>query len=441
MTNVELPLTQPEISFTSAGGCEVRRTVHSSGLRILTERVPGSRSASIGLWIGAGSRDEQAGEFGSTHFLEHLLFKGTDSRTAFDISEAFDSVGAHHNALTAKESTCYLAKVRSVDLPMAVSVLADQVSNSVLRGEDFELERTVILEELAMAQDDPDDVCGELFFGAVFGDSALARPIGGSFADIEGAVRDTVVTHYRARYTPSDLVVTIAGDVDHDEAVALVCAALTGWDLSVPAAPRERRLDEDATVSNRSMLAVTQRDLEQVAVIMGVPGFRAGTRRRSDIGVLSSVLGGGSSSRLFQEIREKRGLAYSVDAFPVYYSDAGAFGMAAGCAPKAVAEVTQLMRDGLNQIAADGITEVELRRARGQILGGSTLALESTDSRMNRLGRAEFMGVYRDLDETERLLNLVTPDTVRAVAAELAEQPYTVSAVGDVTDATFAHLV
>ena len=440
MTLIELPLTQPELSFMSAGDCEVRRTVHPSGLRILTERVPGSRSASIGFWIGAGSRDEQAGEFGSTHFLEHLLFKGTTTRSAFDISEAFDAVGAHHNALTAKESTCYLAKVRSVDLPMAISVLADQVSNSVLRNEDFELERTVILEELAMAQDDPDDVCGEQFFAAVFGDSALARPIGGSFADIENAVRDTVATHFATRYSPRDLVVTIAGDVQHDVAVDLVCAALTGWDLTVSADPRERRLDVDAVITGRETVAVTNRELEQVAVLMGVPGYRAGTEHRSDVGVLASVLGGGSSSRLFQEIREKRGLAYSVDAFPIYYSDSGAFGMGAGCAPKVVGEVTRLMRDGLAEIAADGITEVELNRARGQILGGSTLSLESSDSRMNRLGRAEFMGVYRDLDETERLLNLVTVDSVREVAANLAGNTITVSAVGDVTAKSFAHL-
>jgi hypothetical protein len=182
MAHIELPLTEPSISFTSTGDCEVRRTVHSSGLRILTERVPGSRSVTVGFWIGAGSRDEDAGHHGSTHFLEHLLFKGTSTRDAFTISETFDAMGAYHNALTAKENTCYLARVRSGDLAEAVRVLGDQVSNSLLAADAFEMERTVILEELAMAADDPDDVCAEQFFVGILGDSPLARPIGGTVA-------------------------------------------------------------------------------------------------------------------------------------------------------------------------------------------------------------------------------------------------------------------
>lgn len=435
MTHVELPLTAPDVSFLSTGECAVRRTVHSSGLRVLTERVPGARSVTIGFWISAGSRDEDAGHHGSTHFLEHLLFKGTSTRSAFEISETFDAMGAFHNALTAKENTCYLARVRAADLPVAIRVLGDQVSNSLLRLEDFDMERTVILEELAMAADDPDDVCGEQFFSAMFGDSPLARPIGGTVADIEGADRSSVVEHYRDRYQPRDLIVTAAGDVDHDSLVQMVLESLVGWTIE-DGSPELRRAQVEAVVSGRNPVAVTERDLEQVAVIVGVPGVIANDDRRTDLGVLTAILGGGSSSRLFQEIREKRGLAYSVDAFPVTYSDAGALGIGAGCSPKVIGDVLGLMVDGLRGMTT--ITDHELNRARGQILGSATLALESMDSRMNRLARAEFLGEYRDLDETERLLNLVTVDTVGALASDLAAGPLVVSAVGNVTAADLA---
>ncbi len=437
MTNVELPLSEPSISFLSTGDCEVRRTVHSSGLRVLTERVPGSRSVTIGFWIGAGSRDEDAGHHGSTHFLEHLLFKGTTTRDAFTISETFDAMGAYHNALTAKENTCYLARVRSGDLPAAVRVLGDQVSNSLLTADAFEMERTVILEELAMAADDPDDVCAEQFFTAIFGDSPLARPIGGTVADIQGAQRESVVEHYADRYQPRDLIVTAAGDVDHDTLVAMVLESLVGWSLE-DGAPEARRPQTEVAIADRHDVLVTNRPLEQVVLIMGVPGVVTSDQRRTDLNVLTSILGGGSSSRLFQEIREKRGLAYSVDAFPVMYSDAGVVGLAAGCAPHAVAEVAQLMREGLESMTT--VTETELTRARGQILGSSTLSLESTDSRMNRLARSEFLGEYRDLDAAERLLGSVTQESVAEMARTLIARPLSIAAVGDVTPDTFASL-
>ncbi len=437
MAYIELPLTEPSISFTSTGDCEVRRTVHSSGLRILTEHVPGSRSVTIGFWIGAGSRDEDAGHHGSTHFLEHLLFKGTSTRDAFTISETFDAMGAYHNALTAKENTCYLARVRSGDLAEAVRVLGDQVSNSLLAADAFEMERTVILEELAMAADDPDDVCAEQFFVGIFGDSPLARPIGGTVADIEGAQRDSVVEHYADRYQPRDLIVTAAGDVDHDSLVAMVLDSLVGWTMD-DGEPEARRPQSEAAIAGRTDVLVTHRPLEQVVVMMGVPGLVASDPRRTDLNVLSAILGGGSSSRLFQEVREKRGLAYSVDSFPVMYSDAGVLGMAAGCAPHHVAEVARLMRDGLESMTS--VTDAELNRARGQILGSSTLSLESTDSRMNRLARAEFSGEYRDLDEVERMLDAVTADSVSELADTLIARPMSIAAVGDVAPETFAAL-
>src|SRR4051812_45331321 len=213
---VSLPLDLAELSFTASGDSLVRRTVLPSGVRILSENVPGARSATIGYWVAVGSRDEIPETYGSTHFLEHLLFKGTTTRTALDIAISFDSVGGEHNAMTAKEYTCYYAKVQDRDLPMAVEVIADMLTSSLLDPVEFENERGVILEELSMAEDDPSDVANERFFEAVLGSHPLGRPIGGSPETIGKAQRDAVFDHYRLNYRPQDLVITAAGAVDHD---------------------------------------------------------------------------------------------------------------------------------------------------------------------------------------------------------------------------------
>src|SRR5688572_3929898 len=240
---VAFPLDLPELEIAASGGSRVRRTILSSGVRILSEHVPGSQSATVGFWVAVGSRDEQPVTYGSTHFLEHLLFKGTASRTALDIAVSFDAVGGEHNAMTAKEYTCYYAKVRDRDLPMAVAVLADMFTSSLIDPDEFEAERGVILEELAMADDDPSDVVSERLFEAVFGDHPLGRPIGGSPASISAVSRDAVHAHYAANYRARDLVVSVAGSVDHDELVAGVSAALAsaGWDPAAVAPPAPRR--------------------------------------------------------------------------------------------------------------------------------------------------------------------------------------------------------
>src|SRR3954470_19852659 len=212
---VQFPLDLAELSFTASGESLVRRTVLPSGVRILSEQMPGAASATIGFWVAVGSRDELPLTYGSTHFLEHLLFKGTTTRSALDIAVSFDEVGGEHNALTAKEYTCYYAKIRDRDLPMAVDVIADMLTSSLLDRDEFETERGVILEELAMADDDPADVTSERFFEAVLGDHPLGRPIGGNAETIGAVTRDAVWNHYRANYRAQDLVITVAGAVDH----------------------------------------------------------------------------------------------------------------------------------------------------------------------------------------------------------------------------------
>ena len=443
MTNgaVALPLDLAELTFTATGDALVRRTVLPSGVRILSERVPGARSATIGYWVAVGSRDEQPHTFGSTHFLEHLLFKGTPTRSALDIAIAFDSVGGEHNALTAKEHTCYYAKVRDIDLPMAVDVIADMLTSSLLDPDEFETERGVILEELAMADDDPADVVGERFFEAVLGEHPLGRPIGGSPETIRAATREAVWEHYRANYRPQDLVITVAGAVDHDELVADVTSALgrAGWDLSVEAPPVQRRQADAATPERGSALTVVRRPLEQVNLLAGVPGIPASDPRRATMSVLNSILGGGMSSRLFQDIRERRGLAYSVYSFSSGYSDAGVFGLYAGCSPKKAPQVVELMLEQFRGLASGGVTADELERAAGQLAGASALALEDTDTRMSRLGRSEITtGEFVDLDETLRRVAAVGVDSVRELASTLADQPLSLAVVGAVDDDDFA---
>jgi predicted Zn-dependent peptidase len=440
---VDFPLDVAELSFAAAGGSLVRRSVLPSGVRILSEQVPGARSATVGFWVAVGSRDEQPGTYGSTHFLEHLLFKGTGTRTALDIAISFDSVGGEHNAMTAKEYTCYYAKVRDQDVPMAVEVLADMFTSSLLDPEEFETERGVILEELAMADDDAADVTSERFFEAVFGDHPLGRPIGGSSASIRAVGREAVLAHYRANYKPQDLVVTVAGAIDHDVLVAGVERALVdaGWDLAVEAAPVERRSGEAELIERGSHLAVVERPIEQAHVLLGVPGLVAADERRTVQTVLNSILGGGMSSRLFQEIREKRGLAYSVYSFAPSYSDAGAFGMYAGCSPSRAGDVAELLLAELRRVADSGVTDAEVKRARGSLAGASALALEDSDTRMTRLGRSEItLGEFLDLDEALRRIGLVTRKQVQELADDFAARPLSIAAVGAVDESMFAGL-
>jgi len=434
---VALPLDLTDLTFTASGDSLVRRTVLPSGVRILSEAVPGARSATIGYWVAVGSRDEHPDTYGSTHFLEHLLFKGTPTRSALDIAVSFDAVGGEHNALTSKEHTCYYAKVQDRDLPMAVDVLADMFTSSLLDVTEFENERGVILEELAMADDDPSDVASERFFEAVLGEHPLGRPIGGNPGTIQAVTRDAVWSHYRENYRAQDLVITVAGAVDHDELVLAVTAALTraGWDLGALADPIGRRDPGAASIDRGSPLVVVQRPIEQTNLILGVPGIAAADERRPTLTVLNSILGGGMSSRLFQEVREKRGLAYSVYSFAASYSDAGLFGLYAGCSPAKAPQVAELMLGEFARLGSDGVSQEELERAVGQLSGSSALALEDSDTRMSRLGRAELtLGEFVDLDETLRRLALVTPDGVRELAAELAARPLSIAAVGTLGD-------
>ena len=410
----------------------VRRTVLPGGLRVVTEAMPGVRSASIGVWVGVGSRDESPTLSGASHFLEHLLFRGTASRTAMDISVSLDAVGGEFNAFTAKEYTCFHARVLDEDLPLAVEVLGDMVTSSAIAADDVESEREVILEEIAMHDDDPEDVVTNLFETASWRTSPLGRPIAGTAASITALSRQQILRFYRSRYRPEAMVVAVAGNVDHTDVVRQVRKAFAGSafldDRSARPRPPRRSARARRLVPGR---VHADRPFEQVNLLLGVNGLTRTDERRYALGVLNAAFGGGPSSRLFQEIRERRGLAYSVYSFPVHYADAGAFCIGAGCLPGKVDDLLSGVRAELVKIADDGITDEELRRGQGQLRGGLVLGLEDPASRMSRIAKAELL--YDELlgiEEVIRRIDAVTLDDVRALARGLLRQPETLAVVG-----------
>lgn len=430
---IPLPLDLAEIDAEVHGGARFRRSILPGGVRLLTEQVPGAASLAIGFWVPVGSRDELPHQYGSTHFLEHLLFKGTPSRSAYELSLAFDRVGGEHNAATSREHTVYHAKVPARDLELAITLLSDMITASVIDPEEFETERGVILEELAMADDDPSDVLWERFYRAAFGEHPLGRPIGGTPQTIRATRRDEVWAYYLQRYRPEQLVVTIAGAVDHDRARVLLEQSLRtgGWQLDDGAVPVPRRDTEAAVLVPETPLAVVERPLEQVGLILGRAGLRITDPRRHAFSLLHRVFGGGMSSRLFQEVREKRGLAYSVHSFGGSHADAGITGMYAGCSPTKAAEVVRVMRDQAHRLADEGITEQELLDAKSAVAGSTALTLEDPEARMSRLGSAEIhTGEFVDLPASVDRFEQVTAPQVQELAREFLGGGLLAAAIG-----------
>lgn len=407
----------------------VRRTVLPGGLRVVTEALPSVRTAAVGIWAGVGSRDEDTAHVGATHYLEHLLFKGTGKRSALDISSAIDAVGGELNAFTGKEYTCYYARVLDADLPLAIDVVCDMVTSSLISPKDVEAERGVILEEIAMNDDDPSDVVHEAFAAQLFGDTPLGRPILGTADSINEITRDQIADHYAARYRPESLVVAVAGNVQHDRVVTLIREAF-GTILG-DAMPQPPRLSGPGARQVEAGVRLVSRRTEQANVVLGTGALARTDERRFALGVLNAALGGGMSSRLFQEVREKRGLAYSVYSFVSHHADCGMFGVYAGCLPAKTDEVLAICREEIEKVAATGISDAELDRGKGQMRGSTVLGLEDPSSRMSRLGKSEL--VYPRLEPVEEILQkieAVTHDDVRDVAALVLDQPKVLAVVG-----------
>ncbi|MEU0500608.1 pitrilysin family protein [Nocardia sp. NPDC005998] len=408
----------------------VRRTVLPGGLRVVTEHVPGVRSASIGVWVGVGSRDEGATVAGAAHFLEHLLFKATPTRSALDIAQAMDAVGGELNAFTAKEQTCYYAHVLDEDLPLAVDMVSDVVLNGLCRAEDVDVERQVVLEEIAMRDDDPEDLVGDAFLSALFGDHPIGRPVIGSVETVEAMNAAQLRGFHLRRYRPDRMVVAVAGNVEHDHTVELVHRAFAP--RLDPSAEPARRREGRFRPHSVPQLHWSHRDSEQAHLAFGVRAFgRHEGERRWPLSVLNTVVGGGLSSRLFQRIREERGLAYSVYSSVDTFADTGAFSVYIGCQPENLGKVASLARGVLEEIAANGITDAECARAKGSLRGGLVLGLEDSASRMNRIGRSELSyGNHRSVSETLARIDAVTTEEVSAIARTLLARPFAASVAG-----------
>ncbi|UQA92748.1 M16 family metallopeptidase [Streptomyces halobius] len=424
------------------GAGTVRRTTLPGGLRIVTETLPSVRSVTFGIWAHVGSRDETPSLNGATHYLEHLLFKGTGRRSALDISAAIDAVGGEMNAFTAKEYTCYYARVLDADLPLAIDVVCDMLTGSLILEEDVDVERGAILEEIAMTEDDPGDCVHDLFAHTMLGDTPLGRPVLGTVDTVNALSAKRVRRFYKKHYDPTHLVVTAAGNIDHTKVVRLVrrafeqAGALHRSD-AVPVAPRSG----NRAIRTAGRVELLGRTTEQAHVILGMPGIARTDDRRWAMGVLNTALGGGMSSRLFQEVREKRGLAYSVYSYTSGFADCGLFGVYAGCRPSQVHDVLKICRDELEQVASDGLTDDEIRRAIGQLRGSTVLGLEDTGALMHRIGKSELCwGEQMSVDEMLARIAAVTPDEVREVARDVLGARPSLSVIGPLKDRQAARL-
>ena len=409
----------------------VKRSVHASGLRIVTEEVPSVRSAAVGIWVNVGSRDEAPATAGASHFLEHLLFKGTTSRTALEISSSIESVGGEMNAFTSKEYTCFYARVIDTDLPMAIDVVSDLITSSIVTALDVDAERKVVLEEIAMRDDDPSDLVHDLFSDTYYGDTPIGRPILGTVESINGMSRNTVFNYYKKKYLPQDLVVAVAGNIKHKRVVEMVERALSRANfLDVMAAPVIR---PNTVIKNTKQQSVglLYKKSEQAHMFYGMQGVARADERRFAMGVLSAALGGGMSSRLFQEIREKRGLAYSVYAYAQQFAGSGVLGFYAGCNPTKAIEVVEIIRSILSDVADNGMTHEEIERAKGAVRGSLVLSQEDSGSRMSRIGKNEIVyGAVMDFDDILKAISRVSAEDIREIASEFLVKTPTLALVG-----------
>ena len=400
------------------------KIILDNGLCIIGERIEHFRSVSAGVWIGAGSQYESPAENGLSHFLEHMLFKGTTTRTARDIAEQTDAVGAQLNAFTSKECTCYYIKVIDEHIELALDMLSDMVLNSTLSDEELAKEKGVIIEEIGMNEDSPEDVVFEMLAKALFGANPLGMTILGPAGNIRGFKRDDLV-RYRARmYRPGNTVLALAGHYDWDRVVELAGRMFGGW-----SAGEEARQPEPCRLCYG--LERREKDIEQVQVCLGLKGVEAGSSDVYALSIFNNIFGGSMSSRLFQRIREEQGLAYSVYSYPTSYRDCGALAIYAGTGPEHAQQVLASLRGEIDRALDEGVSEREFIQAREQLKGSYILGLESASSRMSALGRR--MLLMRDtMDENQviKRINEVTPDDVNRVLRASLAGDYAVALMG-----------
>jgi predicted Zn-dependent peptidase len=424
-------VTDRSVPVPSGGGSvlpspdeQVRRTVLDNGLRVVTDRLPTSRSVAASVWVGVGGRDESDEMSGASHFLEHLLFKGTDERDAKSIAVAIDGIGGDMNAFTANEHTAFYARMPAVEAHVGIDLLLDVVQNPALRDWEFDGEREVILEELAAAEDDPDDVSSVKLFERLFPDHPLGREVLGSIESIDGLTRDAVRDFFGEWYTPANLVVAAAGDIDHDLLVDEVDRRF--GDRSPGPVPTRTVPDDRLGESS-----VEVRPIEVVHLAMGWRALAVDDDGRYALALLNHVFGSGPSSRLFQEVREERGLTYSISSAVSHHVDTGAVSIHCATAPGKVDDLIAVVDTILDDVVAHGISREELARAKGSLRGAYLMSYEDVGTRMTRLGMSETMrGGLTPIDEHLARLEAVTDDEVQRVAEQVLGSARVMSSVG-----------
>jgi predicted Zn-dependent peptidase len=412
----------------------IRRSRLSNGIRLVSERMPDVRSVALGFWVDVGSRDEDLGLAGVSHFLEHLLFKGTERWTARQIAEAVEAVGGEMNAFTTKEYTAFYTRVLDEDLELSLDILCDIMSAPAFRSDEIEAERQVILEEILMHEDEPADLVHDLFTEAMYPSHPLGREVLGTAESISAMSRDAIAGHFSDHYRPRNLVLAAAGHLTHDEVAAGVERRFAARDGDPPARVVEE-LPEPRTriVSNRAT--------EQSHLVVGMRGLARGDEDRFAFSALNQVLGGGMSSRLFQEIREQRGLAYAVYSYRSSYVESGALAVYAGTAPSRTEEVLKLIGDELDRLLQDGVSDHELALAKGHLKGSLALALEDSGGRMNRVGRSELVhNEVLTVSELVERTEAVTQDDVRRVAERVLANERVVALVGPFEEAELSDM-
>jgi predicted Zn-dependent peptidase len=396
-----------------------------NGLRVITETMPSVRSVSIGCWVDTGTRDENLEhEHGASHFLEHLLFKGSETLSAREVTETLDAIGAESNAFTSKETTCYWTRLLDQDVATGFDILSEIIQRPAFRANEIDSERQVVIEEINMNDDDPSDVAFENFSTAAFLGHPLEAPVLGTRDSIRGLTRDDIMGYWERRYGTSSLVIAAVGNLEHDDIVTMVEERFGEWD----GGSVDHSFEE---MEPTARVELTRRDTEQAHILIGGKGLRRDDERRFSYQVLNHIMGSGMSSRLFREVREERGLAYSVYAFRLAYADAGAWGVYVGTTPSQTDTALKVIRDELDKVMEEGVTEAELERAKGSMRGGLALSLEDSNSRMVRLGRDELAGMpHLSTDERLERLDAVTREDVQNVAREMYSAERLIGAVG-----------
>lgn len=410
------------------------KTVLDNGIRVVSHEMPDNRSVSLGIWVENGSRHESTEENGISHFIEHLLFKGTERRSAAQIAEEMDAVGGIINAFTSKENTCYYAKVLDENLPLAIDLLTDIFLHSSFDAEEIERERSVILQEISQSEDTPDDYVHDLFNLDFFQNQPIGRPICGRQETVTGFSRDDIVKFFKARYRPEKVIVSAAGNLRHGAIVEAMAARLGSiGQVSLKSATE---IGADILPTTASGIYPHPKPLEQVHLCLGMTGIHQTHPKRYVGYVLNTLLGGGMSSRLFQEIREKRGKAYSVYSFSSSYKDVGYVGVYAGTSLESTEEVVELITQELKKLAAGEMTSAELERTQGQLVGSTMLGLESTDSWMSHIARNEiYFGKSITTEEICQRIRAVSRDDVVELANDLFRSDgRTLTLLGDFAD-------